>query len=77
MRDFVLKPWENAKLLRTLRDQIEQGQRKRNELRKEREEFEEAREIGLALLPKNIPEIPGFDIATTTEAVRSLSTLVS
>jgi sigma-B regulation protein RsbU (phosphoserine phosphatase) len=73
MRDFVLKPWENAKLLRTLRDQIEQGQRKRNELRQEREEFEEARAIGLALLPKNIPEIPGLDIATTTEAVRSLS----
>jgi phosphoserine phosphatase RsbU/P len=73
MRDFVLKPWENAKLLRTLRDQIEQGQRKRNELRQEREEFEDARAIGLALLPKNIPEIPGLDIATTTEAVRSLS----
>ena len=73
MRDFVLKPWENAKLLRTLRDQIEQGQRQRNELRQEREEFEEARAIGLALLPKNIPEIPGLDIATTTEAVRSLS----
>jgi sigma-B regulation protein RsbU (phosphoserine phosphatase) len=73
MRDFVLKPWENAKLLRTLRDQIEQGRRKRNELRQEREEIEDARAIGLALLPKNIPEIPGLDIATTTEAVRSLS----
>jgi len=33
VRDFVLKPWENSRLLRTLRDQIRQGQQKRNELR--------------------------------------------
>jgi len=37
VRDFVLKPWENARLLDTLRSQIEKGQRKRNELRRERE----------------------------------------
>ena len=73
VRDFVLKPWENSKLLRTLRDQIEQGKRKRNELRREREELEEARAVGQALLPKNIPDVPGLDIATTSQPVRSLS----
>src|SRR5690348_8711899 len=73
VRDFVLKPWENARLLDTLRSQIEHGQTHRNELRREREEFEEARAVGEALLPKSIPQVPGIDIATTTQAVRLLS----
>ncbi|MBZ5595563.1 MAG: SpoIIE family protein phosphatase [Acidobacteriia bacterium] len=73
VRDFVLKPWENSRLLRTLREQIEKGRRKRENLRKEREELEDARSVGQALLPKSIPEIPGLEIATTTEAVRTLS----
>ncbi len=73
VRDFVLKPWENSRLLRTLRDQIRQGQQKRNELRIEREEFEEARAVGQALLPHSIPEVPGLQIATTSQAVRLLS----
>jgi len=73
VRDFVLKPWENSRLLRTLRDQIRQGQQKRNELRIEREEFEEARAIGQALLPHSIPEVAGIEIASTTQAFRLLS----
>jgi sigma-B regulation protein RsbU (phosphoserine phosphatase) len=73
VRDFVLKPWENSRLLRTLRDQIEKGQVERNELRREREEFEEARAIGEALLPRNVPEVPGLQIATTTQPMRSLN----
>ena len=73
VRDFVLKPWENSRLLRTLRDQIQQGRQKRNELRMEREEFEEARAVGQALLPRSIPEVAGLEIATTTQAFRLLS----
>jgi sigma-B regulation protein RsbU (phosphoserine phosphatase) len=73
VRDFVLKPWENARLLDTLRSQIEKGQRKRNELRREREEFEDARAVGQALLPKSIPEVPGLEIATTSQPVRTLN----
>ena len=73
VRDFVLKPWENSKLLRTLRDQIDKGRLKRDKLRREREEIEDARATGQALLPKSIPEIPGFEIATTSQPVRSLN----
>jgi sigma-B regulation protein RsbU (phosphoserine phosphatase) len=71
--DFVLKPWENSRLLHTLRSQIEKGQVKRTELRREREEYEEARAVGEALLPRTIPNLPGVDIATTSQAVRTLS----
>lgn len=70
--DFVLKPWENARLLHTLRNQIEKGQLKRTELHREREEDEEARAVGEALLPRTIPEIPGLEIATTSQPVRTL-----
>ena len=73
VRDFVLKPWENARLLHTLRSQIEEGRHKRNELRREREEFEDARAVGQALLPKSIPEVPGLQIATTSQPVRTLN----
>jgi len=77
VRDFVLKPWENSRLLSTLRDQIRQGQQKRTELRMEREEFEEARAVGQALLPHAIPDVAGLEIATTTQAVRLLSGTIS
>ncbi len=70
--DFVLKPWENARLLQTLRTQIEKGQLKRTELRREQAELDEARAVGEALLPRTIPQIPGLEIATTSQPVRSL-----
>lgn len=71
--DFVLKPWENSRLLRTLRNQIEKGRRRRRKLRRQHEEFEEARAVGQALLPKKIPQIPGMEIAATSRPARTLS----
>src|SRR5580700_10949300 len=38
--DFVLKPWENAQLVRTLRNQVESGRSRRSQIRREREELE-------------------------------------
>jgi sigma-B regulation protein RsbU (phosphoserine phosphatase) len=71
--DFVSKPWENSRLVRTLRNQIEKGRRRRNELRIESEESEDARAVGKALLPQRIPEISGFQIAASSQPVRTLS----
>jgi phosphoserine phosphatase RsbU/P len=71
--DFVLKPWENSRLLITLRNQIEKGQRKRIAVRREREECEEAKAVGEALLPRTIPEVPGLEIATTSQPLCTLS----
>jgi len=70
--DFVLKPWENARLLDTLKSQVEKGQIKRRELRREQAEAEEARAVGAALLPQSIPEVPGLEIATTSQPMRTL-----
>ena len=57
-RDFVQKPWDNAKLLGSLRRQIEEGR----VLREKKQEIAEAREIQRRLLPDEIPEISGCDI---------------
>jgi len=71
--DFVLKPWENSQLVRTLRRQIERGRSNRMQLRQEREEVEDAQAAGLALLPRSIPDIPGFQIAASSQPARTLS----
>src|SRR5262249_21953030 len=46
-RDFVQKPWDNQKLLSSLRRQIEEGRA----LREQKREREDAREIQRRLLP--------------------------
>jgi sigma-B regulation protein RsbU (phosphoserine phosphatase) len=78
--DFVLKPWENKRLLSTLRAQVEKGQIARKsrtvaelELLRQSREFEETREIQSALLPSTIPQIPGYEIAAEWQAARSVT----
>ena len=73
VRDFVLKPWENPRLLQTLRSQIRWGRQKRNEIRMEKEEAEDARAVGAALLPQSIPQLPGIEISSTLQPARPLS----
>lgn len=74
VRDFVQKPWENSRLLRKLRTQIEQGQIRRlehdrevkNQIR-ERQlklELDEAREIQRRLMPRRMPHLHGLSLAS-------------
>ncbi len=83
VRDFVQKPWENSRLLNTLRTQIEMGRarRKRQRLdveqqmlsRKLEEELAEAREIQQGLLPKMMPRLRGFEIAHAWQPAQAVS----
>ena len=57
-RDFVQKPWDNDKLLGSLRRHAEEGR----VLREKKQELKEAREIQQRLLPTELPELPGCDI---------------
>jgi phosphoserine phosphatase RsbU/P len=59
-RDFVQKPWDNDKLLGSLRRQIEEGR----VLREKKREVEEAREIQRRLVPAQLPKISNCDIET-------------
>ena len=73
VRDFVLKPWENARLVETLRAQVEQGHVLRERLTVEAYEAKTAREVQQALLPKRLPSIPGVEIAGSWRPAGALS----
>jgi sigma-B regulation protein RsbU (phosphoserine phosphatase) len=78
VRDFVQKPWENSRLLKVLRTQVEQGRnrRRRREKASERREINrllqaelrEARQIQRRLMPAEAHQFGEFEIATTWEA---------
>ncbi|MHB8486952.1 MAG: PP2C family protein-serine/threonine phosphatase [Candidatus Acidiferrales bacterium] len=74
VRDFVLKPWNNGRLLNIVRSEIEKGQRaraaKKNQTHgtagnhsHEDGDWEEAQRTQLGFLPKEIPEIPGCEFS--------------
>ncbi len=65
VRDFVQKPWDNAQLLTTLRAEIEEGRARRQKLALERRELDEALRIQRKLLPTTIPQMEGWEVATS------------
>jgi sigma-B regulation protein RsbU (phosphoserine phosphatase) len=65
VRDFVQKPWDNAQLIAMLRSEVEQGRARRHHLEQEQRELDEARRIQRKLLPSTVPQIEGWEIATS------------
>ena len=63
VRDFVQKPWDNAHLLATLRHEIESGRARRREEAAEQRELSEALKIQQRLLPQQVPQIEGWELA--------------
>ena len=73
VRDFVQKPWENSRLLKTLDKQVKHGRAKRTVQLRAAEmlrttthlklELSEARELQENLLSKKLPQLPGFQFA--------------
>ncbi|MGI9165352.1 MAG: PP2C family protein-serine/threonine phosphatase [Pyrinomonadaceae bacterium] len=82
VRDFVLKPWDNSQLVNSLRTQIEQGRRRRQQKQIDAEsqtvnhilqqELTESQEIQEALLPKQLPGIEGLEIAVAWKPARAV-----
>jgi phosphoserine phosphatase RsbU/P len=80
VHDFVQKPWDNPSLLKTVHTQIELGRKRRRQLhleaanlhatRRLEQELADAEEIQRALLPKELPHIPGLDIAVAWQPAR-------
>ncbi len=83
VRDFILKPWENSRLLDILHDQLEFGHTLREQQRLKAEadrracerdrQIDEAREIQLRLLPKEIPQIRGCNISSAWQPAETVS----
>src|SRR5258708_4974577 len=65
VRDFVQKPWDNAQLLATLRQEIDPGRARRREDADERRELSEALRIQRRLLPQQVPQIDGWELSVS------------
>jgi sigma-B regulation protein RsbU (phosphoserine phosphatase) len=68
--DFVQKPWDNRELLQKLENQLSTAAAQRRTRWERSHELEEAREIQDKLLPKRLPELPGYEVAGTTRPIR-------
>ena len=76
VRDFVQKPWENSRLLRKLRTQIELGQVRRRQHDRDHQlklELNEAREIQRGLMPRRMPHLAGFSVANAWQPAHDVS----
>jgi len=61
--DLVQKPWENARLMRTIRREIEEGRLRRTTSRLQTRELATAEHIQRGLLPHDAAHIQGWTIA--------------
>ncbi|HVN06417.1 MAG TPA: SpoIIE family protein phosphatase [Bryobacteraceae bacterium] len=71
--DFVEKPWDNLKLLSTLRTQIESRNQRRHGAASESGEIEEASATQRDLLPREIPRFPGYGISAAWRPAGAVS----
>jgi sigma-B regulation protein RsbU (phosphoserine phosphatase) len=65
VRDFVQKPWDNEHLLATLAQEIEGGRALRRERAAEQRELSEALRIQQRLLPQQVPQVDGYELAVS------------
>jgi sigma-B regulation protein RsbU (phosphoserine phosphatase) len=65
VRDFVQKPWDNAQLIATLKHEIEEGRARRRRDAAEQRELAEALKIQKRLLPQEVPQIEGWELAVS------------
>jgi sigma-B regulation protein RsbU (phosphoserine phosphatase) len=74
--DFIQKPWDNAALRRILHTQIVRGQARRAErsrLRQDERDMDAAREIQQGMLPRELPQLPGFELAAAYRPLGALA----
>ncbi len=65
VRDFVQKPWDNAHLITTLKNEIDEGRARRRREAAEQREITEALKIQRRLLPQQVPQIDGWELAVS------------
>ena len=70
--DFVLKPWNNRQLLEILRAQLEQGASRRRQLQDEDRELEDVETVQRGFLPKEIPQLAGYEISSAWLPARAV-----
>jgi phosphoserine phosphatase RsbU/P len=71
--DFVQKPWDNARLLEVLEQQMERGRKLRENKKHEEHELQEAVQIQRALLPSSLAAPKGVTITASTRSLGNVS----
>jgi sigma-B regulation protein RsbU (phosphoserine phosphatase) len=71
--DFVEKPWDNTKLLSTLRTQVEARNERRTGAARESGEIEAASATQRGLLPQSIPSFPGYEVSAAWRPAGAVS----
>jgi len=72
VRDFVQKPWDNERLLATIRKLTEARRIERGLATRRARELDQAREIQRGLLPRLLEAPPGWDLAAACEEADSV-----
>lgn len=72
VRDFVEKPWNNDAVLRTLQQQVNIAREERRQRLLAEQEATLARETERGLLPREIPQMPGYEICGAWQPASTL-----
>jgi sigma-B regulation protein RsbU (phosphoserine phosphatase) len=72
VRDFVQKPWDNDRVIATVRSLADRRRSERHASTRRARELHEAREIQRRLLPRELPGIPGWELAAACEEAASV-----
>lgn len=71
--DFIQKPWDNAQVLNTVRAQVMRAQLERNATKQRDFEISDATDVQKALLPREMPSLPGYDVAAWLQPARGVT----
>jgi sigma-B regulation protein RsbU (phosphoserine phosphatase) len=72
VRDFVHKPWDNDRVVDTVRRLAERRRTQRKASDRQARELDDARRIQRGLLPATLPHYPGWEIAAACEEAASV-----
>jgi sigma-B regulation protein RsbU (phosphoserine phosphatase) len=68
--DFILKPWENARVLATLKTQIGRHATQRSQRQQLDQEFRDARRVQERLMMEEVPQFAGLEVAAAWQPAR-------
>jgi phosphoserine phosphatase RsbU/P len=71
--DFIQKPWDNAQVLNTVRAQVMRGQLHRRATSQHAFELADASHVQKALLPREMPSLPGYEVAAWLQPARNVT----
>jgi phosphoserine phosphatase RsbU/P len=72
VRDFVEKPWNNDAVVRTLQQQVNNAREERRQRLLAEQEAALARETERGLLPREVPQMPGYEICGAWQPASTL-----